>query len=82
MDNSIPNFKAEKASNEIGDSKSSYTLQYFSITKFIKTNGISTKLKKIICIYYLCSKSYLQFFFRDKFCFQISNCYKFFLFST
>lgn len=53
MEKTYPKAKAEKmATNEIGDSKNSLTLQYFSINKFLKNynnNDSSVKLHKLIC---------------------------------
>ena len=50
MERASTNYKLEKSpNNEIGDSKESYSLQYFSLHKFIKNQSESTKLEKIIC---------------------------------
>jgi hypothetical protein len=52
MEKTYPKAKADKmATNEIGDSKNSLTLQYFSINKFLKNNdNISVKFHKLICM--------------------------------
>ena len=51
MEKTYPKTNAEKMMiNEIGDSKYSLTLQYFSINKFINKNNSSVRLHKIICI--------------------------------
>lgn len=54
MEKTYPKAKAEKmATNEIGDSKNSLTLQYFSINKFLKNNNpkndSSVKFNKLVC---------------------------------
>jgi len=64
MEKNFPSVNAEKmSSNEIGDSKSSFTLQYFSINKFLKKNNLGVKLYKLICntIIIIIKNSYMFF---------------------